>query len=305
MEGRCLNVSTTNGNKVDPERTKALAMVLVSAVLWSLGGVLVKLVNAHPFVIAGMRSLVAGCIILAYVRKPRFTWSMPQIGAAVCYSLTVILFVTANKLTTAANAIMIQYTAPIYVAILSMIFLRERIRWFDWAAIAVSIGGVVLFFVGNISPGNIIGNVMSIFSGMLMGATVVFLRMQKDGSPIESTLLGNFLTFFIALPFIVKSPPLDMQSVIGILFLGVFQLGLSYIIFSKAIKHVTALEGILIPIIEPILNPIWVMLVVGEKPTGFAVVGGMIVIGAVTVRTVYATLLEKRKNDKDLRRRFD
>lgn len=281
--------------KVDINRKKALVMVLLAAVLWSLGGVLVKLVVASPLVIAGSRSLVAGILLLLYVKKPKFNWSKAQIGAALCYSISVILFVTSNKITTAANTIMLQYTAPIYVAIFSSIFLKERIRWFDWTAIFVSIGGMVLFFVGNLSPGNVAGNIMSIVSGILMAGVVTLMRSQKDGSPIESIILGNFITFVICLPFIATSHVPDAKSITGILLLGVFQLGLSYILFSWAIKHVSALEGVLIPIVEPILNPIWVMIMVGEKPTVYALIGGFIVIGSVTVRTAYAAILGKRE----------
>lgn len=130
------------GNK----RAVALLLLVLTASLWSIGGLLIKSVNAHPLAIAGMRSAISTVIILIYVKKPKFTWSFPQIAAAVTYALTVITFVSANKFTTAANAILLQYTAPVYVALFGSWLLKEKTSMLDWATIAVVFGGMMLFF---------------------------------------------------------------------------------------------------------------------------------------------------------------
>lgn len=272
------------------KRSKAIIYLVLTAILWSLGGVLIKSVRWNPIAIAGARSTISSLVILAYIRKPRFTWSLDQILAAIFYAGTVILFVTANKLTTAANAILLQYGAPIYVAILGSIILKEKTTLADWITIALVIFGMFLFFLDELKPGNFFGNTIAILSGVAFALYIIFMRKQKDESPIESTLLGNILTAMIGLPFILSSSPETRSSWIGIILLGTVQLGLSYILYSIAIKDVTALEAILIPIIEPILNPIWVFLVIGEAPGRFAFIGGAIILVSVTLRYAIPTI---------------
>lgn len=265
------------------KRTKAIIYLIITAVLWSLGGVLIKSVRWNPIAIAGARSAISSLLILAYIRKPKFTWSSDQVLAAIFYAGTVILFVTANKLTTAANAILLQYGAPIYVAIIGSIILKEKATISDWITIAVVIFGMFLFFLDKLQPGSLLGNIVAILSGVAFALYIIFMRKQKDESPIESTLLGNILTAIIGLPFMLSSSPTG-SSWIGIILLGTVQLGLSYILYSIAIKEVTALEAILIPIIEPILNPIWVFLAIGEAPGKWAFIGGAIILASVTLR---------------------
>ncbi|MBC7321214.1 EamA family transporter [bacterium] len=265
------------------KRARAIIYLIITAILWSLGGVLIKSVKWNPIAIAGARSAISSLLILAYIRKPKFTWSSDQILTAIFYAGTVILFVSANKLTTAANAILLQYGAPIYVAILGSIILKERTTIADWITIAVVIFGMFLFFLDELQPGNLSGNIVAILSGVAFALYIIFMRKQKDESPIESTLLGNILTAIIGLPFMLSSNPAG-SSWIGIILLGTVQLGLSYILYSIAIKDVTALEAILIPIIEPILNPIWVFLVMGEAPGKWAFIGGAIILTSVTLR---------------------
>lgn len=265
------------------KRTRAIIYLVITAILWSLGGILIKSVKWNPVAIAGARSAISSLVILAYIRKPKFTWSSDQILAAIFYAGTVILFVSANKLTTAANAIFLQYGAPVYVAILGSIILKEKTTISDWITIAVVIFGMFLFFLDELQPGNLFGNIVAILSGVAFALYIIFMRKQKDESPIESTLLGNILTAIIGLPFMLNSSPTG-SSWIGIVLLGTVQLGLSYILYSIAIKEVTALEAILIPIIEPILNPIWVFLAMGEAPGRWAFIGGVIILASVTLR---------------------
>ena len=265
------------------ERPKAILFLVITATLWSLGGLLIKSISSHPMAIAGVRSGISAILIVIATGRPKFNWSFAQIGAALAYSALVLLFVAANKNTTAANAILIQYTAPVYVALLSAWLLKERVKLLDWVTIFITLGGMVLFFVDNISTKGILGNLLAAASGVCFGIFTVLMRMQKEGSPLESVLLGNILTAIIGVPFLFQSMP-DSKGWLYLVVLGVVQLGLPYILYAKAIKHVTALEASLIPVIEPILNPFWVFLMLGETPGKWALIGGAIVLVSVTAR---------------------
>jgi drug/metabolite transporter (DMT)-like permease len=275
------------------ERPKSILYLVITAILWSLGGLLIKLVNASPMAIAGVRSAIAALVLLLAKGKPKFNWSFPQIGAAACYSATVLLYVAAAKNTTAANAILIQYTAPIYIAFLGAWLLKEKAGLLDWVAIIFAFGGMLLFFLDDISTEGILGNILAAVSGFTLAMFTIFMRMQKDGSPIESVILGNILTAVIGVPFLSTGMPGGKEWLLLVI-MGVVQLGLPYILYAKAIRHVTALEAALIPIIEPILCPVWVFLALGETPGKWAIVGGIIVIVAVTGRCLVSIRLPRQ-----------
>jgi drug/metabolite transporter (DMT)-like permease len=181
--------------------------------------------------------------------------------------LTVILFVLANKLTSAANAILLQYTGPIHVAIFSWMFLKEKVTTIDWIAIIAVFAGMCLFFIDDLSTDGMLGNVIAILAGMAFAGLAISLRMQKDDSPLESILLGNIVTGIFGFAWLYQSMPMNQDSIIGLLLLGIVQLGIPYILYAKAIQHVTALESILIPVLEPLLNPLWVFLASGQIPS--------------------------------------
>ena len=267
-------------------KSKAIILLICTAILWSKGGFLIKLIDWHPVAIAGGRSIIAALIMWAYVKKPKFTWSNIQIMGAVAYALTVILFVIANKLTTAANSILLLYTGPIYVALFSYWFLKEKITAIDWITILVVIIGMTLFFMEKLSPDGILGNFIAILAGIAFAWLAMCLRKQKDESPLESLILGNILTGIIGLPFIIDSGIPSQQSMIALLVLGIFQLGIPYILYSKAVKHVSALDAVLIPVLEPILNPLWVFLLLGESIGMWPMIGGAIIIVAITTRSI-------------------
>lgn len=267
--------------KKNSERQRAIICLVITALLWSLGGILIKLVDLNALAIAGARSAIASVVIFLFLRKPKFNWSAAQIGAALSYTGTVSFFVLANKMTTAANAILLQYTAPVYVAILGAWLLKEKVKLYDWGAILLTVGGMALFFMDSLDAGRIAGNVYAMLSGICFALFAVFMRMQKNGSPLESVLLGNVLTAIIGLPFLAGSVP-DAKDLTGLVLLGVIQLGVPYILYSKAVKHLTALEVTLIPVLEPVLNPVWVFLSIGEIPGAMAQVGGAVVLTVIT-----------------------
>ena len=266
----------------------AVLLLVASAVLWSLGGVLIKSIEWPSLAKAGGRSAIACVILLVWLRRPKFTWSASQIGAALAYAGTVSLFVVAIDRTTAANAIFLQYTAPIYVALFGSWLLGEPARRIDWICIVIALGGIALFFCDQFSPRGLTGILAALASGVSFGVMVMLLRKERDASPASALLLGNILTAAIGLPFAIGHPLTAPEA--GVLaLLGVVQLGIPYILYSLAIRHVTALEAILVPMLEPILNPLWVDLAKGERPGPWSLVGGVLVLGAVLLRGLVRT----------------
>lgn len=259
---------------------KASLFLLVTATLWSTSGVLIKLVDMNPFAIAGVRSAIAALVIFLWERRIDLRLNFDKAMASVFLAGTVTLFVLANKLTTAANAILLQYTAPVYVALLSPFLLKEeKTSKRDWITISTALTGLVLFFLDELDPTDFLGNCVAIGSGVSFALYNVFMRRQRDGSPIGATFLGNVLTFLVNLPFVFTSMwHTSTKSAVALLVLGVFQLGIPYILYSIAIKHVRAIEALLITMLEPVLNPLWVFLVFGERPGRWALVGGGLVI---------------------------
>lgn len=278
----------------NPSRIRAIIYLICAALLWSTGGFFIKWVEWNPMAIAGARSAVGAVLIGIVLRKKDLSWSREQILCALAYAATVISFVIANKMTTAANVILLQYTAPIYVALFSFAFLKERVTALDWITTVVVFGGMVLFFMDDFDTRGLLGNILAILSGMTYAAMAMLMRRQKDGSPLSSVFLGNIITALIGFPFMFRSMP-SAAGFLGITLLGTVQLGLPYILYSTAIKSVSALEAVLIPVIEPITNPIWVFLMLGEVPGKGAIAGGIIVLGAVTARCIITEIKSKKQ----------
>ncbi len=247
---------------------------------------LIKGIAWPPLAIAGGRGLIAALFLLATNRGLRFHFSRAQVLGAVAYAACTVTFCVATKLTTAANAILLQYTAPVWIALLGAWFLGERATRADWAMIVVSLGGMALFFRDGLELGHAAGDTLGVLSGVCFAAMIMALRHQKDTSASESIILGNLLAFLIGLPWIARAPALNVAGWTLLVLLGVVQLGVSYWLYARAIRHVTALEAVLLPVIEPILNPVWVLIALGEKPAPLALAGGTIVVAAVTLRAL-------------------
>jgi drug/metabolite transporter (DMT)-like permease len=281
----------TDSQNLSTKRYKYIAFLLATALLWSFGGLLIKSITWGPLAICGGRSIIAAMVFIPIIKNKKRSFNPAFIGGVLCYIGTVVLYVSATKYTTAANAILLQYTAPIYVALFSWWLLKEKILKADWITIIVVILGMILFFIDSMTTKGMFGNILACLSGVCFGMQTIFLRLQKNDSPERSIFWGNVLTFLILSPFIFKDIQANSNpsNYIYIIILGVFQLGISYIIYSIAIKHVSAIEGVLVPVLEPIMNPVWVFLFIGERPTISAILGGIVVICAVTVNSVYRT----------------
>jgi len=284
-------------------QTHGQVAVFVCAVLWSTSGLFIKVVAWHPLVIAGIRSLIAGLFMLA-VRffipgrrnrpfKLRYLW-----GGGIAYSTTMLLFVTANKLTTSANAILLQYSAPVWAALLGWVLAKEKPRPANWVSLALVIGGLCLFFKDGLEGGSFVGNVCALISGICFGANSVFLRIQKEGDTADSMILAHILTALASVPFLLSHPPsFTMANTAAILFMGVIQIGVASLLFAYGIKRVTVVQAMLTAAIEPILNPVWVLLATGEKPAFTALAGGVVIIAAVLVSTLKYEARQKKPGE--------
>ncbi len=288
-------------------RRTAIALVLVAAVLWSGGGVGVKLLDGTPaLTIAGLRSLFAALpMLIALLARTRSSGENPLPllrsprvwGAATSYAVMVVSFVVAAKMTTAANAILLQYTAPIYVALLSWPLLKERVRPRDWLAVGGTVVGMAVFFLDDLSLSGKVGNLVAILSSFGFAGLPLLLRLEDRATlargkrpgphgPLLAITLGNAIAALVCLPGVLASPPASTKAWLVILLLGTCQIALPYLLYGMAIRVLDALESSLIASIEPILSPIWVVLATGEKPGRAALVGGAMIVAAVLLQTL-------------------
>jgi drug/metabolite transporter (DMT)-like permease len=233
--------------------------------------------------IASTRGLIAGATIFALTPKTGFKeYTRVHLMASLCYALLSVTFIFAMKLTTVANTLALQFTAPVWVAILAPFFLRERTRLYDWIFMALIFGGVFLFFQGGLSREGFWGNILALASGFFFGAQAMCLRSIKEMNPASAIVAGNIFTFLMGAWFF-RPPWPDFNGVLMLLALGVFQMGISYFLYTIAVPYVTSLELVVITMAEPILSPLWAFLVIGERPSGHALLGGVIVLGGVLV----------------------
>jgi len=267
------------------ERRKAILFLALAAVLWSTSGLFIKILDWQPISILAGRSLIASIVFLVYLRRLPTRLSLWQFLAAGMFILTQFLFITSTKMTTAANAIFLQYTAPIYVVLLAFWFLRETPSRTDWISMFIIFVGLTLFFADKLSTDGFYGNILAILSGVTSAVMMVAFRAQKDGNPAESTLTAFLITAIFGFPFLLKETwTVTSWSILA--FLGIFQIGLAFIFFTQGIKHIPALEANLIGTLEPVLNPIWVFLFYGESMGAFALIGGLVVLGGVILSAV-------------------
>jgi drug/metabolite transporter, DME family len=264
---------------------RAILSVAAAALLWSSGGLFIKLAPLPALAVACGRSLVAAVFYLLLLR-PRMRAA--RFTTAIAYAACIITFVSATKLTASADAIFLQYTGPAYVLMLGPWLLDEPFRPIDAACVALSLAGMSLFFVGKVEAGQMLGNGIAALSGVFFAFAIVLLRRDAkrgDGDALPSTTLGNLLAAACTLPWALQAH-LTSAGAMVLLYLGIVQLGLAYLLFIKGVRHIPAGEASLISMLEPVLNPIWVFFGYGERPGKWALIGGGVVILAVVVRTL-------------------
>ena len=272
------------------KENNAMLKMLLCACLWSIAGIIIKMVNMNSFVIAGFRSLFAAAAVGIFMKatKKKIVISKKTVIGAVFLCATFMAFVTANKLTTAANAIVLQFTAPIFVMIIEALAIHKKPKVFDVLTVLVTLGGISLFFLDSLGSGRSIGDVIAVFAGLSLGFFFFIVGESQGDEKISGILFGQLLTAIIGIPFVLFTKnSVNVQSILWIAVLGVFQLGIPYILLSEASKHCPALACSLISVAEPLLNPVWVAVFYGEIPGIAALVGGVIVIAAVTLWCIF------------------
>jgi drug/metabolite transporter (DMT)-like permease len=270
-----------------PSPGRGRLLVAAAALLWSSGGLAIKLVPLSAFGVAFWRSFVSAIFLLVVFRPSRARWRHASVSTAFVYALMILSFVSATKMTTAANAIFLQYTGPLYVLALAPFLLKERFRRADAAALGVALVGMSLFFVGRLEPGALAGNLVAVVSGLFFGLTILLLRRDASGDALPSVIAGNLLAAALAFPLARGHLALDGRGILLVLFLGVVQMGVSYVLFVRGLSVVPAAEASLIGMLEPMFNPLWAFLGLGERPSAWALLGGAIVLVAVAGRTVF------------------
>lgn len=278
-------------------RNRAILEMLLCAALWSIAGIFIKLIPWNSIVMAGLRSLIAGLVMFVYMRARGigFTADRRSLagGAALCLTLTC--FVAANKLTTAANSIVLQFTAPMFIVVFSALFLKKRFSRADVLAVVLTMAGISLFFFDQLTPGHLAGNCVAIFAGMAFACYYMSLEGASESQRMSAILIAHGLTFLVGLPFTFVYPPeLSAAPVACILVLGVVQLGIPYVLLGRASGACPPLACSLLGAVEPLLNPVWVFIFDGEAPGLWALIGGVVVVATITVWCVYGDLRGKK-----------
>lgn len=281
-------------------KNRAILLMVICAGLWSIAGILIKLLPWPVMVIASIRSLIAAGVFLLYMRYENKSFIINKFSllGGMALSSTFISFIAANKLTTAANAIVLQYSAPAFLLIISAVFFRQKSRKGDILAVCITIFGISFFFLDKLSTGYLLGNIIGIFSGIFFASMLAITGNTDDNSRFSGIMLGHIFTFFIGLPFVVLSDfTVTPASVTTIIALGIFQLGIPYILYGIAVRVCSPLACSLISTLEPLLNPVWVLLFYGEAPGFFALVGGIIVISTVVSWSIWSSKHQGKQTD--------
>lgn len=266
------------------EHQKGLAAIFIAALLWSTGGIFIKLISLNSLQLSALRSLFAAITFFVIFRNKLFKFNIATVVNALFYAGILILFVIATKTTTAANAIFLQYTAPIYVLILEPLLLKTYFERYNFLTIVICFVGMLLFFMGELTPGHMNGNIIALLSGISFAAFLIGMRKNKPEYQYPTIFLGNIFITLIS-GFALFDAVFIYDDLLMVSFLGIFQIGIAYAIFSWGLKKVYAIEASLISMIEPVLNPVWVFIGYGEQPSNWAILGGVIILFGIGLRT--------------------
>ncbi len=271
------------------DTTRGAAFVAMAALLWSSSGLFIKVLPLGALQIAFARSLVAA-LTIAIVVKVRGGRPFPRpdllsLACAVSYIGVLIFFVAATKLTTAANAIFLQFTAPIYLVFLEPWVTGRALQGRDLAAVGLCLGAMGLFFVGRLGPGTLPGNLLGVASGLSLALFSLTLKLQRqrrpEADPISAIILGNLLVAVLCAPVALRGFSLTLAQAGILLYLGVFQIGIAYLLFNAGMRHLTATAAVVTGTLEAVLNPVWVFLGIGERPSAWALLGGVMILGTI------------------------
>ncbi len=265
-------------------RRKGTLLVFLAAVLFSMGGLLVKIIPWTAMPLNGSRCLVSVCVLAVYMKLTRHKLVINRavLLGAVCSFGTNILYTIANKMTTAANTIVLQFTAPVFIILFMWLFFNEKPRKLDVITCFFVFSGIVCFFVDSMSAGNMIGNILALLSGITY-AGVFMMNTFKGSDPLSSVIIGHSMGAIIGFPFVVRQTEFTLPIIAGILILGVFQMALAYIFLTTGLLSTPPVTASLVSGIEPILNPVLVAVFYHEYIGAVSIAGAVIVIGSILV----------------------
>ncbi len=271
----------------DYAKRNSMFLMALCAVMWSLGGIFIKLISWNPLLITGVRSVIAALILGGYMfaTKTPVKFSKYSFGAGIGLSTSCMFFVMANKLTTAANAIVLQYAAPVFILLMSAFLFKQKLHKKEIIVVGIAMCGIVLFFLDQLSPGNILGNVFGILAGIFLALMFVMVGQggKDDSIRMSGILFAHCIASIVGVPIgLAATASTTGMEVLYIIILGIFQLGIPYVLYSVASRNCPPLACSLIGMLEPLLNPVWVAIFVGEMPGGFALIGAAIIIAVVT-----------------------
>ncbi len=270
---------------------------IAAVVLFSTGGLAVKLVSLPPLTISGSRSAIAAVCLglyIVFVLHQRIRTDLGWSGwaAAVCYFLSLTSYVVANKWTTAANTIFLQYTMPAWVLVFGALWLGERATWGRTLSVFLSLGGLAVFFLEDVEPQQWAGNLTAVFAGVTFAFVVLTLRRNRERGAIHVVFWGNVITAACLLPTYFGIAPEQLaeaggSAMIGLVWLGVFQVASAYMMYVWSLSRLPAIEVAILSLVEPLLNPIWVFWMIGETPSAYALTGGAVILTVVFLRSLW------------------
>ena len=277
--------------------TTARLYLLGGAVLWSTGGFFIKEIDAGATSITFFRCLFAGLLLAPAVAGRQFPRGPDIVVSIVLFALLLGLYVGATKETTAANAIFLQYTAPLYVIAFAPALLGERLRSRDALPFAICLGGIAVLFIGNSGSGDVPGMLLGAGSGFFYGLFLLWLRRVRYADPIAVTF-ANCMGVALLFSFALLKRDVDAEDLALLFVMGAVQFALPYLLFTRGLREVESAEASLLALIEPVLNPVWVALFYGEEPTVATVIGGAIIIAGLAVR--YSIIRESAPSEASL-----
>lgn len=265
---------------------RARIYVFLAGAMWSLGGLLIKTISLPGTKIIFYRALFAACICIPWLKLKELAITWHRLAAMVIYAILVTLFVLATKMTSSANAIILQYMSPFFVLIFGYFILKEKIEKKNVICLFIAMSGIVAILLGNRDEKDTLGIVLAIGSGIAFAAYTLLQRYLKDESPFAMVFLCNIAAVVLLAPFIFPDYHIGNTNLFLIIFMGVVQIGIPYVLFIKGLKVLTAQEGSLITLIEPVLNPVWVAIVIGEIPSAATLIGGILILFALLFRFI-------------------
>ena len=273
------------------QKIRGTLTMLSASVCFSLGGLLIKMVPWNPLAINGVRNLIASCVIGLYIcfTHHRIKVNFTVLSGAVCMAGVTTMFTIANKLTTAGNAIVLQYSAPIWIILLMFVFFGKKPSRLEAVTIILVLAGILCFFFDSLSTGKIVGDLIAFLSGLFYAGMFMLNQFEK-GDPLSSIVIGQFLCGLVLSPMALRETVFSPSALAAVFILGTVQVGLAYILFSIGTRLTDPVTASIINAMEPILNPILVAVFYGEMLGGLSLIGAAVVVGSILFYNIRQTV---------------